>query len=135
MSKNTSKPLTDSEGEVRELEAEDIRAMRPAAEVLPAELVAILPKRRPGQRGPGKQPAKQLVTLRIPPDVIEAYRETGKGWQTRMVQTLSRDVKKSAGSALGPGSKKAAGSGPGRDGDDVFGSSGQRTKTRPDKRA
>jgi len=45
------KPLTDEEGEVRELTTEEIRAMRPAREVLPPELYAILPKRRPGQRG------------------------------------------------------------------------------------
>ena len=41
------KPLTDEEGEVRELTKREIFAMRPAAEVLPPELVAILPKRRP----------------------------------------------------------------------------------------
>lgn len=41
-------PLTDEEGEVRELKREEVFAMRPAAEVLPPELVAILPKRRPG---------------------------------------------------------------------------------------
>ena len=40
------KPLTDKNGEVRELHREDIRAMRSATEVLPAELIAALPKRR-----------------------------------------------------------------------------------------
>jgi hypothetical protein len=42
------KPLTDEEGEVRELTKKEIFDMRPAAEVLPPELVAILPKRHPG---------------------------------------------------------------------------------------
>ena len=82
------KPLTDAEGEVRELEDDDFAAMRPAEEVLPPDLVAKLPKRLPGQRGPGKKPAKQLVTLRLKPEVIEAYRATGEGWQTRMAAAI-----------------------------------------------
>jgi len=56
------KPLTDKDGEVRELTAEDFAAMRPTAEVLP-ELVALWRKR--GQRGPQKAPTKQQVTLRL----------------------------------------------------------------------
>ena len=53
------KPLTNEEGEVRELTLEDMRAMRPAAEVLPPELLAILPKRKIGQRGPAKNARKK----------------------------------------------------------------------------
>ena len=45
------KPLTDKSGEVRELTREDMKRFRPAAEVLPQELLAVLPKRKPGQRG------------------------------------------------------------------------------------
>jgi hypothetical protein len=41
------KPLTDRKGNVRELKADDIQALRPASKVLPAELVAILPRRKP----------------------------------------------------------------------------------------
>jgi uncharacterized protein (DUF4415 family) len=92
----TRKPLTDKDGEVRQLLAEDIRIMRPAAEVLPADLVAVLPKRRPGQRGPGKRPPKQPVTLRVKPEVLDAYRATGKGWQTRMVEAIERAIVDSA---------------------------------------
>jgi hypothetical protein len=44
------KPLTNKQGEVRELTLQDIKAMRPAKEVLPAELLAVLPKRQSGQR-------------------------------------------------------------------------------------
>jgi hypothetical protein len=43
-------PLTDENGEVRELTAADFRAMRPAAEVLPPDLVAVLPTRRQAMR-------------------------------------------------------------------------------------
>jgi uncharacterized protein (DUF4415 family) len=84
------KPLTDKDGEVRELRAEDIRDMRPAREVLPPELLAVLPKRRPGQRGPGKRPVKEQVTLRLDPDVLERFRATGPGWQSRINDALRK---------------------------------------------
>jgi uncharacterized protein (DUF4415 family) len=35
---------------------------------------------------------KQLVSLRIDPDVIDAYRSTGPGWQRRMHEVLSAGV-------------------------------------------
>lgn len=41
------------------------------------------------RRGPGKRPAKVAVQLRIPPDVLERWKATGPGWQTRMVERLS----------------------------------------------
>lgn len=88
------KPLSNEEGEIRELDEEDMARFRPAEEVLPPELLAVLPKRKPGQRGPGKRPAKELITLRIPPGVIEAYKATGPGWQTRMADVLERGVRR-----------------------------------------
>ena len=42
------KPLTNKSGKVRELTREDIANMRPAAEVMPASLMAVLPKRKVG---------------------------------------------------------------------------------------
>ena len=32
---------------------------------------------------------KQLISLRLPPEVIERWRATGKGWQTRMADQLA----------------------------------------------
>ena len=32
---------------------------------------------------------RKQVTLRIPPDVLERWKATGPGWQTRMVERLS----------------------------------------------
>ena len=84
------KPLTRKSGEVRELEVEDFRRMRSASDVLPAELLAILPKRRPGQRGPQKTPTKQQVTLRLDQDVLAHFRSKGAGWQSRINQTLRK---------------------------------------------
>lgn len=33
---------------------------------------------------------RKLITIRLPADVIERWRATGKGWQTRMAERLSR---------------------------------------------
>jgi uncharacterized protein (DUF4415 family) len=93
------KPLTDEEGEVRELTREEIFAMRPAAEVLPPELNAILTKRRPGQRGPQKALVKQQVTLRLDPKILAHFKAGGRGWQTRINDALKRIVAKPKGKA------------------------------------
>lgn len=86
------KPLTDEAGEVRELTREDFRAMRPAAEVLPPELVAILPKRKPGQRGAQRAPVKMQISLRLDKNVVTSYKATGPGWQTRINEDLKAKV-------------------------------------------
>lgn len=86
------KPFTDKAGEVRELTEADINAMRPTAEVLPAELAAILPKRKRGQRGPQKAPLKQLVTLRLDSEVVERFRSSGAGWQSRINAVLRKSA-------------------------------------------
>ena len=44
--------------------------------------------RLPGQRGPQKQPTQIAVTVRYSPDVIEYFKATGEGWQTRMNDAL-----------------------------------------------
>ena len=77
------KPLTDNDGEVRELTAADIKRMRPAHEVLPASLHAKL-----GVRGPQRAPTKQRITIRLSPEVVEQFRATGDGWQTRVDAAL-----------------------------------------------
>jgi len=44
--------------------------------------------RGPGKRGPQKAPPKQLVSLRLSKDVLDHFRATGRGWQTRIDETL-----------------------------------------------
>ncbi len=46
---------------------------------------------------PKLQNARQLLSLRLPPDVIKRWKATGPGWQTRMAEVLTKSVK--AGSA------------------------------------
>lgn len=42
--------------------------------------------RRP--RGPQKAPTKRQVTMRLSPDVLDTFRSTGNGWQTRIDDAL-----------------------------------------------
>ena len=73
-------PLTDDDGEVRELTREDFARMQPARNVLPAILGADL--------------AAEFLTERVPPairldaDVLSAFRASGLGWQTRINEAL-----------------------------------------------
>lgn len=83
-------PLTDAEGEVRELTRADIRSMRPIEEVLPPELVEVIRNRHRGERGPQKAPTKKQVTLRLDKDVVERFRATGPGWQVRINDALRK---------------------------------------------
>jgi uncharacterized protein (DUF4415 family) len=87
------KPLTSKDGEVRELTGDDIRRFRPAHSVLSPELMAVLPKRKRGQRGPQKSPTKRQITLRLDPDIVDFYKSTGEGWQTRINRTLRKAMR------------------------------------------
>ena len=83
MTKRT--PLIDADGEVRELTAADLRRFKPAAEVLPPELLKLMGIK---PRGPQKAPTKQATTIRLSPDVMAAFKATGAGWQTRIDAAL-----------------------------------------------
>jgi uncharacterized protein (DUF4415 family) len=67
--------------------AEDFRNARPLLEVLPKEVVDAF-KRSRGQRGPQREPTKELISLRLDREVLAALRATGLGWQTRANDTL-----------------------------------------------
>lgn len=88
------KSLTNKAGQVRELTRKDIRGMRSAREVLPGDLLEVLPKRKVGQRGRQKTPTKISVTLRYSPEVVNYFKETGEGWQIRMDEALKEWIKK-----------------------------------------
>ncbi len=38
---------------------------------------------------PKSEHPKQMISLRLPPDVIERWKATGPGWQTRMAEKLA----------------------------------------------
>jgi len=50
--------------------------------------------RLPGQRGPQKLPTKVTVTVRYSAEVVEYFKSTGEGWQTRMNEALQEYVQK-----------------------------------------
>ncbi|MBV8779373.1 MAG: BrnA antitoxin family protein [Alphaproteobacteria bacterium] len=79
------KPLTNEEGEVRELTAEDFKYFRPMAEGLSPSLAAKLGIK---PRGPQKMPTKERTTIRLSRDVLDRFRATGRGWQTRVDDAL-----------------------------------------------
>ena len=88
-----NKPLTNKAGQVRELTGPDIRSMQSASDVLPAKLLAVLPQRKRGERGPQKAPKKESVTMRYSPEVVEYFKSTGPGWQTRVNRVLKEYIK------------------------------------------
>lgn len=83
-------PVIDDDGEVGDLSEVDPSLFKPAHEVLPVEMHDMLGIRR---RGPQKAPTKVPTTIRFDPDVLEALKATGPGWQTRVNETLRADLK------------------------------------------
>jgi len=64
---------------------DEIRTAKTFEEFFPPRVVAAIKR----GRGPQKTPTKQPVSLRLDPDVLAAYRATGRGWQARMNATLA----------------------------------------------
>lgn len=96
MKKNVKrKPLINKHGEIRELTEEDIRLFRPTREVLPPKLYKNLCSlKKVGQRGAQKKPTKVSVTVRYSPEVVDYFKKTGRGWQTKMDEALKEWIKK-----------------------------------------
>ena len=82
---NKPAPIIDDHGEVRTLTAADMRKFKPASEVLPPALQKTLGVR---PRGPQKAPTKVATTIRLSPEVVQAFRAAGDGWQTRIDAAL-----------------------------------------------
>ena len=87
---NKRKPLIDADGEVRELTAADLRKFKPSSEVLSPDLQKTLAIRL---RGPQKTPTKVSTTIRLSSGVVQAFRATGEGWQTRVDAALKELLK------------------------------------------
>lgn len=51
---------------------------------------------RRGKRGPQKAPTKKLVSLRLSAAVLDHFKATGAGWQTRIDSALLKAIKKRA---------------------------------------
>jgi uncharacterized protein (DUF4415 family) len=86
------KPLTDAEGEVRELTDEDWKHAIPFSELPESLRLKLLSLKK--ARGPQKVPTKQRITIRLSPEVVTHFRSTGKGWQSRVDEALQDWLKR-----------------------------------------
>ena len=83
-------PLTDADGEVRELTEDDFKHFRPSTEAIPDVIKAF--ERMRGMRGPQKSPVKERVGLRLDAEIVEHFRSTGSGWQSRINDILKTHI-------------------------------------------
>ncbi len=79
------KPLTDEEGEVRELMAADMVNFRPATDCLPQSLVEKLGIQAKNQQ---KETTVGGISVTLSRDVVDRFRATGNDWQTRLEAVL-----------------------------------------------
>lgn len=89
MSRRRDPAQTDQDNP--EWAAEDFARARPAAEVLseifvPTEAAQLL---KPKRGRPAISRPKEQISLRLDPAIIEAFRASGSGWQTRMNSALA----------------------------------------------
>jgi len=81
-------PLTDADGEVREIKIDDLKSFQ-GARALPVAL-----QHKLGVRGARKAPTEARITIRLSQDVVDRFRATGDGWQTRVDTALQEWLKK-----------------------------------------
>lgn len=82
------KTLTNEQGEVRELTAKDFARAKPFSSLPEAERNMLSSRKR----GPQKEPTKEMISIRLSPDVVHALRSSGKGWQARVEAHLRKWV-------------------------------------------
>lgn len=75
----------------RELDAEWFAKAKPASEVLPPEMYAALVAKRPRGR-PKADETKVFTAIRLDADLLETFKATGKGWQTRVNAALRQFI-------------------------------------------
>ncbi len=94
MAKHVNPELIDDDNP--EWTAEDFANARPASEVLPELFGAknagdLLQPKKTGR--PRTNTPKIFTGIRLDADVLEAFRATGSGWQTRMNEALKEWLK------------------------------------------
>jgi uncharacterized protein (DUF4415 family) len=71
--------------------SEDFARAKPARDVLPGLFGAKVAAEMLRPRGRPKSPdSKVAISLRVAPDVLERWKASGAGWQTRMAESLKR---------------------------------------------
>jgi len=91
-------PLTDKDGEVRELMDEDFDRMRPMKDTLPELTAKMVEAQKKGTLlakpigRPKSDNHKIVTTVRFDSEIINFFKRDGKGWQTRMNDVLAKYV-------------------------------------------
>ena len=95
--------MINDDGEVRELSKADFAAMKPLADTMPEDFVDMVlahqsqmekqGKIKPRTRGKQKLPTKQAVTIRLSPEIIQAFKAEGRGWQSRINDVLLQYIR------------------------------------------
>ncbi len=88
--KKPRKPLTDADGEVRELTEEDFAEFVPFTQLpqsLQKKLLAISTRGRPKSAAP-----KAMMSFRLPPDLIADIKKTGRGYGVRVEHLLRQGL-------------------------------------------
>lgn len=85
-----------------ELTDDELEQFKPIEQVMPREFLDMVFAHqaemerqgviKPRTRGKQKAPTKQSVTLRLSREVIEAFKATGQGWQTRINEALLKHI-------------------------------------------
>jgi uncharacterized protein (DUF4415 family) len=96
MKKKNNDTRTVEEDNIAQLPKDFLKNARPAAEVLgelfgKKKAAAFLEENRAevAKRGrPRKENKKREIKLRIDPDVLDAFKASGKGWQTQINNVL-----------------------------------------------
>jgi uncharacterized protein (DUF4415 family) len=68
----------------------DFACARPAEKVLPAKFMQAYRKTRGRPKGTTMPDTKQQITLRLDRDIVERFRATGPGWQSRINEALRK---------------------------------------------
>jgi uncharacterized protein (DUF4415 family) len=71
----------------RELDSQWFAEAKPASEMVPPHIYAALLAKRPRGRPTAEEP-KVATSIRLDADVLETFKATGKGWQTRVNAAL-----------------------------------------------
>lgn len=96
---SSRRPLTAAEeAEIQQLIAADpdapeatdeqLAQAKPFGEAFPDLMASI----RRARGRPAVENPKQQISIRLSPDVVEAWKATGKGWQARMDEALRKAI-------------------------------------------
>ena len=97
MSKKKDDAASRPDDDNPEWTRDEIRTARPALDVIAEKFgpkAAEALRRGPGR--PAKPDRKINQTLRLDPDVVEAYRQRGPGWQTHINEVLRAHMPRQA---------------------------------------